>query len=122
MLPSRFIVPLLVLLGSAGCEHPYGGACEQIRPGQDLSSLGPVSTVPWRRGGIPTGAGLLINGSYCSCSRSESDPCTTCFYSDLTSRYLGTPCGGNGGILHCGVWSNADQKVLGTFVHCESRD
>lgn len=127
-MPARFLLPLLVVVGLSGftgCALPYGGACEQIRPGQDLSSPGNVSAVPWRGGARPTGAGLLVNGSPCSCSSSEAEPCTTCFYSDLTSQYRGAPCGGNiatgGGILHCGVWSNAEGKVLGTFVHCESR-
>lgn len=123
-MPPRFLLSLVVvgLVGVTGCTLPYGGACEQLRPGQDLSSLGNVPAVPWRGGARPSGAGTLINGSSCSCAESQTEPCTDCFYSDLTSRYLGAPCGGNGGLLHCGVWSNADGKVLGTFAHCESRD
>lgn len=108
------LVALLAMVTMVGCVLPYGGKCEEIKPGTALSTLPVTQTSAAQTAGV---AGSVVAGSKCSCA---NDAGCDCVYAKLGAPYVGSGCSAEGQVLECSVWAQ-DGGVVGVFAHCESR-
>lgn len=108
------LIALLAAVTMVGCVLPYGGKCEEIKPGTALSSLPVTQTSEAQAAGA---VGTVVGGMKCSCA---SDAGCDCVYAKLGAPYFGSGCSSEGQVLECGVWAR-DGGVVGVFANCESR-